>query len=149
MINFIENSNIFNIPSDIMINTVNCVGIMGKGIALEFKNRYPKMFLQYKKDCQNGKVKIGLLNIWKNENEWIINFPTKIHWKNPSEYKYIDLGLNSLKEYLLNESENLKINMPPLGCGNGGLNWNIVKDMITEKLKNSKQNINIFIPKII
>lgn len=120
-----------------IINTVNCVGVMGKGIALEFKKRYPINLINYEKSCKNKELKPGkMLTVINDSNispKYIINFPTKLHWKNPSKIEYIAQGLDALKLEIKKYS--LKsIAMPALGCGNGGLDWNQVKPIIINKL---------------
>ena len=120
-----------------IINTVNCVGVMGKGIALEFKKRYPENLQMYKSKCFNNELTIGnsfVYEIPKSETtKFIINFPTKKHWRNPSKMEYIDAGLNNLIEIIA--KYNMKsIAMPALGCGNGNLDWDLVKPLIEKKL---------------
>ncbi len=137
--------NLFDYKGDILINTVNCVGIMGKGIALEYKNRFPKMFQSYKKACKNNEVHPGKLHIWRTNTEWIINFPTKRHWRNDSLYEDIGLGLKSLRKYLEDYGE-LTVLMPPLGCGNGNLKWNNVLTLIKDQLFDIKATIIVFKP---
>lgn len=139
MIKTVDNT-IFEIENArILINTINCVGTMGKGLALEFKQKYPKNFLEYKKLCNNNKIKIGNLFWYKENNTIIINFPTKKNWQDKSEYNYIQLGLEELKDLLQTFSRayyNQIIAIPKLGCNNGGLDWKIVKQMIETELKN-------------
>jgi len=84
---------IFDSNCQVIVNPVNCKGFMGKGLALEFKYRYPDMFEDYKKNCAENKIKIGKLNLWKKSKPWIINFPTKDDWKYPSQIEYIEKGL--------------------------------------------------------
>ncbi len=126
MIKFIK-GDIFESECEAIVNTVNCYGKMGKGLALEFKNRYPEMFLVYKRACDEGRVKVGKMHIWKN----IINFPTKDHWRNPSKMEYITSGLQDLVE-VIKEKGVKSIAIPPLGCGLGGLNFYLVKKQIEE-----------------
>ena len=92
----IINGNIFNSKAQTIVNTVNCVGVMGKGIALVFKLRYPSMFEQYQKYCAQHLIEVGKLWIYKGEetDPWVLNFPTKTHWKLPSEYKNIENSYN-------------------------------------------------------
>ena len=86
----IKNKNIFDSQCQTIVNTVNCVGVMGKGLALEMKKRYPNMFDKYKDYCDKGLIDIGKLWLYKHsDDKWILNFPTKKHWKNGSEYEYI------------------------------------------------------------
>ena len=125
-----KDDSIFNATEQIITNTVNCVGAMGKGLALEFKKRYPEMFEEYKKLCNEGKIEIGIPWKWNH----ILNFPTKIHWRNPSHIRYIESGLNWIK----NSYKDLgmkSIALPKLGCGNGGLEWEQVKVLIEETFK--------------
>jgi len=151
MIKFVE-GNFFDYKADIRINTVNCVGVMGAGVALQFKNKYPEMYKEYLKACNDGNLQIGKPQVWTNssifnedENIIILNFPTKLHWKNPSEYDYVEKGLQWLASFLL-DHEGKTITVPALGCGHGGLDWKIVKKMILEYLSNSKLDILVFEP---
>lgn len=109
-----------------LVNTVNCVGVMGKGIALQFKRRYPDTFTAYEKACKRGDVVIGSMFVTETghlENpQYIINFPTKKHWRAPSQLSYIDAGLTDLVR-VVRERSITSIAIPPLGVGNGGLNW--------------------------
>lgn len=149
MIEFVS-GDFFDFDADIMINTVNCVGVMGAGVALAFKKRFPEMFDDYAEQCRLGIIRPGLPSVWLQKDMIskdieIINFPTKKHWKNPSEYHYIDDGLEWLSKYL--EDKNGKVvTLPALGCGHGGLDWGRVRSMIAEKLKNSPAHIYVFEP---
>lgn len=149
MINFVS-GDFFDYDADIRINTVNCVGVMGAGVALAFKKRYPNMFLQYKKDCENGDLRIGLPTVWYEGDMFakqleIINFPTKDHWRANSRYEYIEKGLQWLAQYLSSKQDKV-ITLPALGCGHGGLDWNIVKEMIVKYLSSSPNKILVFEP---
>jgi len=145
----IQPGEIFDIPADIRVNTVNCIGVMGAGVALAFKNRYPAMFKDYQKACKAGTVKPGRLHVWKNlESEWIINFPTKIDWREPSKYEYIEAGLKSLREFLA-QHKGEKVVMPPLGCGLGGLDWGKVSSMIRESLSDLESEVIVLEPNIL
>ena len=141
--------NFFDFEASIRINTVNCFGAMGAGVALQFKNMFPKMFAEYKRLCNNKEINIGKLHIWKSDdifsNLTIINFPTKDHWKDPSKYEYIDEGLYALHQYL-KKIPRQTITLPALGCGHGGLDWEIVKPMIFERLDSLEHNILVFEP---
>jgi O-acetyl-ADP-ribose deacetylase (regulator of RNase III) len=134
---YIDQQNLLNCKVDALVNTVNCVGIMGKGIALQFKQRWPENFKAYASACKKGEVKIGkMFTYMLNGNDkpnFIINFPTKIHWRNKSELSYITEGLDDLIKVI--KDFNIKsIAIPALGCGNGNLDWNIVYPIIKEKL---------------
>lgn len=149
MITFVS-GNFFDYDAHLRVNTVNCVGVMGAGVALQFKNKFPKMYEEYVKECNLGRVKIGKPHVWKdneifNSSPIIINFPTKDDWKKPSEYEYVDKGLIWLKEFL-NEKDNCTITIPALGCGHGGLQWDRVKRMIEDYLGDLKANILVFEP---
>lgn len=124
-IKYIENGNIFNSSCEFLINPVNTVGVMGKGLALQFKNLFPNNFLKYRQHCLNGNLTIGKLLIITENNKKIINFPTKEDWRNPSKLEYIILGLEKLEIAI--ERFNIKsIAFPKMGCGLGGLDWNTV-----------------------
>jgi O-acetyl-ADP-ribose deacetylase (regulator of RNase III)/uncharacterized protein YwgA len=139
--------NILESEADALINTVNTDGIMGKGIALQFKNAFPLNFKIYQEACKNESLKVGNLLLVEDTGlisgkKTIINFPTKTTWRKPSEYQYINDGLDELIRVI--DEKNIKsVAIPPLGSGNGGLDWNIVKKMIEEKL--SHLTIDIFI----
>lgn len=120
---------------DAIVNTVNCVGVMGKGIALQVKRRYPAVFDEYARECKLGNVRIGnMLPVPTNEltgPTWVINFPTKTHWRARSRLSYIADGLLDLVRVV--KALGLRsIAIPPLGAGNGGLNWADVGPMIRE-----------------
>ncbi|MDR3260084.1 MAG: macro domain-containing protein [Fusobacteriaceae bacterium] len=139
--------NILESTAQALVNTVNTVGIMGKGIALQFKRAYPNNFKHYAEACKNDGIGIGKLFVSIDRNlisgeKIIINFPTKKDWKKPSEYEYIELGLNDLIEVIKKYSIK-SIAIPPLGAGNGGLNWATVKKMIEDKL--SPLDIKVYI----
>ena len=117
--------------ADALVNTVNTVGIMGKGIALQFKNEFANNYKVYRKAYKNGELAIGRLIITEEESllygkKLIINLPTKTDWRKPSEYSYIEAGLKQLANQIC--AKNIRsIAIPPLGAGNGGLEWEKVK----------------------
>lgn len=129
-----------------IVNTVNCVGVMGKGIALEFKKRYPEMFMDYVKKCESGQVKTGIPYVFDNGNGIkILNFPTKDHWRSPSRLSFVIEGL----DWFIENYERYGITsiaFPPLGCGNGGLTWEIVGPVMYQKLKKLPIEIEIYAP---
>lgn len=135
MIKYTKTS-IFETNSDLLINPVNCVGIMGKGLALEFKNRYPNMYKQYKLDCSNNLYKPGKLFLYNN----IINFPTKVHWRDKSDIKFIEIGLNTFVRNI-NKFKNKSFSFPKLGTGCGKLSWGEVKPLMEYYLNNIESNI--------
>ena len=133
--------NIFNSKTQVLVNTVNCVGVMGKGIALECKLRYPKMYETYKKFCDQNKLSPGALQLWKDSSPWILNFPTKLDWRDLSKFEYLEKGLDKFVNTY--EEKGIKsISFPMLGASLGGLPENQVFELMTEKLHNLK-NIDI------
>jgi len=148
MIQFMQ-GDLLQADTQALVNTVNTVGVMGKGIALQFKNRFPKNYHIYKEACKSQELKIGQMLVVKDgdllNEKYIINFPTKEHWKSPSKIEYIEQGLIGLKEVIRKYSIK-SIALPPLGCGNGGLDWNIVKRMIVESLGNLDILISVYEP---
>ncbi|GAB6161934.1 macro domain-containing protein [Desulfothermus naphthae] len=147
MIQF-KKGNILNEKVEALVNTVNCVGVMGKGIALQFKKKFPQNYLAYKKACQEKQVKIGKMFVYKlqlfSNPKYIINFPTKRHWKEKSKLEYIRAGLKDLVT-IINKLKIKSIAIPPLGCGLGGLDWNLVKGLLEEELKPIKDKLEIII----
>lgn len=134
----------------VLVNTVNTVGVMGKGIALQFKDEFPHNFAVYADACRKGELYPGKLLIVKDYSprygeKTIVNFPTKVHWRNPSEYEYIEKGLEALRKYLYDEKVE-SISIPPLGCGNGGLDWARVKPMIAAALDGLDTRIHVYEP---
>lgn len=127
-------SSLFDSPAQVLVNTVNTEGVMGKGIALQFKKIFPEMFAEYQKLCEQGKIDIGKLWIYKSPNKWVLNFPTKRFWRQPSRIEYIEIGLRKF----VAEFGDLKIHsiaFPALGCGNGELEWAEVKVLMESHLK--------------
>jgi len=128
-----KTGDIFKSSAQVITNTVNCVGVMGKGLALAFKKQLPEMFQDYKAKCEKGEVNPGQPYIWENDRVQILNFPTKRHWKQNSLISDIEAGL----EYLAKNYAEMGISslaLPPLGCGHGGLNWPDVKNLINKHL---------------
>jgi len=148
MIRYIK-GNILESNAQALVNTVNTVGVMGKGIALQFKKAFPLNYKLYKKACKNKEIDIGKLFVTKEETlngeKIIINFPTKTDWRKPSEYEYIEKGLDNLIK-IIKELKIKSIALPPLGSGNGGLVWENVKRIIEEKLKDIDIDIFIYEP---
>jgi O-acetyl-ADP-ribose deacetylase (regulator of RNase III) len=151
MIQYIT-GNILDSNAQALVNTVNTMGVMGKGIALQFKKAYPNNYKAYEKACKADKLQVGKMFVTVDRNtisgeKTIINFPTKTSWKKPSEYKYIEDGLENLVDVINNK--NIKsIAIPPLGSGNGGLNWERVKKIIEEKLINLDIDIYVYEPSL-
>ena len=142
--------NIFDSGADAIVNTVNTQGVMGKGIALQFKKRFPHNFVVYSQACKNQAIGIGKLLFVQDTNllggqTWVINFPTKTTWRKPSEYSYIEQGLADLVKQLPNYPIR-SVAIPPLGCGNGGLEWPIVKQMIKKQLAGIGVDVIVYEP---
>jgi O-acetyl-ADP-ribose deacetylase (regulator of RNase III) len=116
-------TSIFDSPAQVLVNPVNCVGVMGKGLALEFKKRYPKNFRDYKQDCKNGELPYDWLCMWgANDGHWIWNLATKRDWRDKANINMIEVQLLIFaNEYDREEAES--ISFPKLGCGLGGLDW--------------------------
>jgi O-acetyl-ADP-ribose deacetylase (regulator of RNase III) len=137
MIHYTE-GNLLESTAEALVNTVNTIGVMGKGIALQFKNAFPENYKIYLKACKDNTFRIGDLLITQAQTttsgkQLIINFPTKTDWRKPSEYSYIEKGLQSLV-YEIETRKISSIALPPLGAGNGGLDWSRVKSLIEQYL---------------
>jgi len=129
-----------------LVNTVNCVGIMGKGIALEFKKRFPDMFRDYEERCERNKVRLGKPYLYKTLfGPQIVNFPTKEHWKSVSKISDIEKGLNYLVKHY-KQWGITSIAIPPLGCGNGQLEWRVVGPLIYKLVKQMDIPVEIYAP---
>ncbi|MGB3183613.1 MAG: macro domain-containing protein [Cyclobacteriaceae bacterium] len=129
--------NLLDSEAEALVNTVNTVGVMGKGIALQFKERFPENFLAYKRACKEAKVEVGKMFVHKeltlHGEKTIINFPTKKHWRHKSQYSYIEEGLKDFVK-VLRERNIRSVAIPPLGAGNGGLDWTKVKELLVKHL---------------
>ena len=138
--------NIFDTKCNTIVNTVNCVGVMGKGIALEFKKQFPSMFVDYVNKCNQGELRPGKPYVYGDASgKKILNFPTKDHWRSPSRVGYITEGLDWFVEHY-QEYGIESIAFPPLGCGNGGLTWDVVGPIMYQKLKDLSIEIEIYAP---
>ena len=130
--------NFFNADVEALVNTVNCVGVMGRGIALQFKKRFPKNFDEYAIACQQKEVIPGKMFVHRTGSminpRFIINFPTKRHWRGTSRIEDIESGLSDLKQVIIRNAIK-SIAIPPLGCGLGGLDWKIVRPKIENALQ--------------
>lgn len=138
--------NIFDSQCNTLVNTVNCVGVMGKGIALDFKNKYPRMFDEYQALCKSGRVKPGHPYLYRDlTGVSIINFPTKNNWRSPSKFSYISEGLKWFQQSY-QALDITSVAFPPLGCGNGGLSWDDVGPEMYRALKDLPIEIEIYAP---
>ena len=140
MINYTE-GNLLDADVEALVNTVNTVGVMGKGIALMFKEAFPSNYKAYEQACKRKEVQIGKVFVTEREDllgpKWLINFPTKEHWRNASKLEWIEEGLADLKRFIA-EKKIRSIAIPPLGSGNGGLEWSEVKPLIEAALSTLK-----------
>lgn len=151
MIEYIENGNLFESRADALINPVNCRGVMGKGIALEFKKRFPEYFRVYRTVCHDNKLHPGLLlfvqlnvlpDSFFHRYPGVIMFPTKDHWKDKSKIEWIEKGLQFLN--INYEGWGLhSVAMPQIGCGLGGLSWQDVKPLIDEYFINEDIRVEV------
>lgn len=142
--------NLLESEAQALVNTVNTVGVMGKGLALQFKEAYPNNYALYRKACKAGNVQIGKMFVTEDGDMYggkkiIINFPTKTTWRRPSEYSYIESGLLALRDLIV--SHQIKsIAIPPLGSHNGGLDWGRVKKMVIASLQDLDCQILLYEP---
>ena len=136
----------FSSDAQTLVNTVNCVGVMGKGVALIFKERFPEMFQDYARRCARKAVKLGEPYVYEDKSGVkILNFPTKDHWRSASRLSDIEMGLKHLAEHY--EDWGIEsMAMPPLGCGNGGLDWSEVGPLIYQNLHSLPIDIEVFAP---
>lgn len=146
MINYMK-GNMFECNADCIINTVNCEGFMGKGIAYQFKMRFPENNKSYIKACKSGNLTVGKVHYFVEDGITIVNFPTKNKWRENSKIEYIETGMDYFVE-LLPKLMVKKIAIPPLGCGNGGLIWTDVRKIIEHKIADlaDKYDFIIFEP---
>lgn len=147
MIEFVK-GDLFQDTCQAIVNTVNCVGIMGRGVALQFKKRYPQNFKDYERACNQGLVVPGRMFVHDTGlmigPRWIINFPTKRHWKGASKLEDISAGLEALASELIARGIT-SVALPPLGCGLGGLEWRVVKDLIVSKLSRLPETTRVLV----
>jgi O-acetyl-ADP-ribose deacetylase (regulator of RNase III) len=139
-----QKGDIFDSNTQVIVNTVNCKGIMGKGLALAFKQRYPAMFPVYQQECKTGKLRIGRPSLYKASNPWILNFPTKDHWRTPSKIEYLEKGL----EYFVKNYKKAGIQsiaFPKLGAQNGKLSWDEVGPLMARYLNRIDIDVYIYI----
>ena len=141
---FFVTGNLLESKAEALVNTVNCEGYMGKGIAYQFRMKFPKNNDDYVKACKDGLLYPGILHFFREQGKLIINFPTKIKWRQKSHMSYIELGLDALAD-LIEEEEIKSIAIPPLGSGNGGLVWNEVEPLIISKLEPVASRADIYV----
>lgn len=148
MIRFTQ-GNLLEAKTEALVNTVNTVGVMGKGIALMFKERFAQNYRLYAAACKAGEVETGKMHVTATNEldgpRWIVNFPTKRHWRSPSQMAWITEGLHDLRRFLI-ENDVKSVAVPPLGAGNGGLKWPEVREQIVEVLSDLDVDVLVFEP---
>ncbi|HEL4244143.1 macro domain-containing protein [Stenotrophomonas maltophilia] len=148
MIKFTQ-GNLLEANAEALVNTVNTVGVMGKGIALMFKERFAENYRLYSAACKANEVRVGRMFVTEVREldgpRWIVNFPTKQHWRGNSRIEWIAEGLRDLRRFLI-ESAVTSIAIPPLGAGNGGLDWSVVRDLIEGELGDLNAEVIVFEP---
>lgn len=137
------NGDIFTSSAQVLVNPVNTVGVMGKGLALEFKKRYPNMFQAYEKACKKKQLSIGKLMLCYEQDYWILLFPTKVNWRYPSNLEYIESGLIKFAQTYIDKGIN-SIAFPKLGCGYGELEWDKVKALMEKYLSDLPIEVYIY-----
>lgn len=142
MITYVKD-NLFESPAKVLVNTVNTVGVMGRGIAKVFKEIYPEMFSQYQQLCERKQFNVGNLWLYRTPHKWILNFPTKKHWRQPSKPEYIEQGLTKF-DSIYSSLGITSVAFPQLGCGNGELDWeSVVQPLMLRYL--DKLPIDVFV----
>src|SRR5258706_11142211 len=137
---------LFESQAQTLVNTVNCVGVMGKGVALEFKKRFPANFEDYARRSERKQVRLGEPYLFQDPSgRLIVNFPTKDHWRSPARVRDIERGLDYFARHFAQWGVK-SVAMPPLGCGNGGLEWSEVGPLIYQKLHHLPIDIEMFAP---
>src|SRR5690625_17733 len=143
-----KQGDLFQDDAEAFVNAVNVVGVMGAGIALQFKKRYPDMFEAYEKACSDGELQLGKMHVYereKDDRKYIINFPTLHHYRDKSKLSDIEAGLQDLVEVV--KKHNIQsIAIPPLGCGAGGLAWEDVKQLTDEAFSKEDITVHLYEP---
>ncbi len=139
-------NDIFKSKAQTLVNTVNTVGVMGKGLALEFKRRFPDMYEDYRRRCEAGEIKLGRPYLYRRSPlPWILNFPTKEHWRSVSRLNDIITGLNHLIEHYRDWGIT-SLAVPPLGCGQGQLEWRVVGRTLYRYLQRLEIPVELYAP---
>ena len=137
-----QTGDILEADAQALVNSVNCMGVMGKGIALQFKQKFPQNFRRYEEVCKNDALKPGRVFVHDRgalfsddqAQRYIVNVPTKTHWRLPSEIEYIEEGMQALVDEVQQRGIT-SVAIPPLGCGNGGLEWTHVEAIIRQQMQ--------------
>lgn len=149
-------SDIFASEAEALVNPVNCVGSMGKGLAKQFADRFPSMYSSYRAACTSRRVRVGKCHVFRQKpfnleveprGSWIVNFPSQYHWREKSSLDILRAGLTDLKSLIV--QRNIRsIAIPALGCGEGGLTWDPVFELLTEQLEDLDCEIELYPPVI-
>ena len=147
----IKEGNIFEADTQGIVNPVNCMGVMGAGLAKKFAQFYPNMEKEYKAICHADKLKVGQIFMWTIDAHdglrYIFNLPTKVHWKDPSKMQYIRHGVTELIR-LMSEHEISSVAIPAIGCGLGGLKWDdVFKEIVHQFQRETDKTVWLFPPK--
>ena len=150
MAEFIDaHGNLLKADVEALANPINTIGVMGKGIALQFKNAFPANFKAYEAACKKQAVRLGEVFVFDNGQlmppRWIINFPTKGHWRSRSRIHDVANGLDDLRD-VIEELDISSIALPPLGCGHGGLDWDDVRSLVKERLGDLGVVVHLYSP---
>jgi O-acetyl-ADP-ribose deacetylase (regulator of RNase III) len=141
--------NLLEDDAQALVNTVNTVGVMGKGIALQFKQRFPANYAAYAQACKLGQVQTGRMFVTEPGEltgpRWVVNFPTKQHWRNPSRMEWVVDGLQDLRSFLVGNAVQ-SIALPALGAGLGGLSWAAVRGYIEAALGDLSVDVRVYEP---
>lgn len=145
---FIQGEDIFAVPGDLYLITVNTIGVMGTGLAESFAKRFPDLRKQYRKDCNRGLIQVGRPVIYPGpDNKHYMMFPTKMNWRDPSQYPWIQVGLEWMIEAVGEEIDpKWHIVIPPLGCANGKLSFGAVAPMISEAAQRMPNDVTVVYP---
>jgi len=137
---------LFASSAQTLVNAVNCVGVMGKGVALGFRRRFPDMYVDYVRRCRASQVRLGEPYLFRrSEPPWIVNFPTKDHWRSASSLSDVAAGLDHFASHC-EEWGIESLAMPALGCGEGGLDWEAVRLMICSRLSALSIEVELYAP---
>lgn len=143
----IVTGDLFDSDAQTLVNAVNCAGVMGKGVALTFKRRFPDMFAEYAGRCHRGEVRLGEPYLYRGQSlPWILNFPTKNHWRSAARLATILTGLACLEAHY-HEWGVTSLAVPALGCGAGQLSWDIVEPVLYEALGRLDIPVELYAPR--
>lgn len=144
MIEYKDDWTVFEAPTQTIVNTVNCVGVMGKGLALEIRRRFPTVYRKYRRAFVRGELAIGKLQLVKSKSDrWVLNFPTKEHWRGRSRLSFIEKGLKKFASTYKRKGIT-SIAFPPLECGSGGLRWEELR-RVMEKYLGPLSDLKVYV----